>query len=411
MKLILNHYEKIKLIIFILLIASLPFYLFVSSILIIIATLLSLLKAYPFNSFDNVKLDELSVILISYFILELIGLSYTDKENIANGIFNLQKHLGLIFVPLVFFDFKINIRDRKILLFTFVISCFIASLICVIFNIFLSLSIYNMLFHDWRFSHERLSEPIGMSPAYFSMYLSISILIILNYFKENILFLSSIKKILITLLLLYFLVVVIALGARTITVTLMVIIILNMFQYARSQKSYKVLLLAVLVPFVFIGFIFLHPIVKTRFMDMMKSKYESTNYGSYFARSKIWGPGIEAIKENFWLGVGTGDDQIELEKKYIKYNYQEGVKNGYNMHNQYLQTLLSIGIIGLLIFLLVLFIQLKNGFIKRDLLYLSFLVLFMCGCITESMLCRQNGIILFLVFSFIFYKSEKELFC
>ena len=141
---------------------------------------------------------------------------------------------------------------------------------------------------------------------------------------------------------------------------------------------------------------------------MWHNKTEGSNYDSYFARTNIWKPGVEAIKENIWFGVGTGDDQMEMDKKFIKYNYLMGVQL-FNMHNQYFQVLLNFGIFGFIIFLISLFVQLKSSVFKRDLLYLSFLILFMCGCLTESMLCRNKGIIFFLVFSFIFYKSGKEI--
>jgi O-antigen ligase len=142
-------------------------------------------------------------------------------------------------------------------------------------------------------------------------------------------------------------------------------------------------------------------------MDMMKMSYENSNYGSYFARWKIWEPGIEAIKEHPWIGVGTGDHQSELDKKFIEYNYFEGV-GLFNMHNQYLQTLLTHGVVGLLILLSILFRQFRKAVLNRDSLYLSFLTLFSLGCLTESMLNRNKGFIFFVLFSFIFYKSSDS---
>jgi O-antigen ligase len=406
MKFIFNNYEKIKLTIFILLIVSLPFYHLISSVLIIIVTLITILRAYPFKHLKIASIDGLSIILICYFILELIGMAYTDKENVSNGLFNIEKHLSLLFIPLIFFDFKINAIHKRIILLAFSASCFIASLMCVIVNINISLIEYNTFMHEWRFSHSRLSEPIGIHPAYFSIYLGLSVLIILNELKEKISLFSSLQKTFTIFILFCFFIMIVALGSRTVTVALVAIIFGNMIVYAFSQKSYKILIVSAIVPLIFMGFVLINPVVKTRFIDIKATSYNNSNYGGLFARTKIWEPGMELIKENLWLGVGTGDDQTELDKKFIKYNYWEGVQ-AFNMHNQFLQTALNYGIVGLLLLLIVLFLQLKNAVWKRDLLYFSFLMLFICACLTESMLSRSKGIIFFLIFSFIFYKPDK----
>ena len=94
MEFILSKYEKIKLIIIVLLVASLPFYLFLSSILIMAGALISVINLHSFRDFNVKKLDLLSIVLIFYFLLELIGMTYTESENINIGMFNLQKHLG-----------------------------------------------------------------------------------------------------------------------------------------------------------------------------------------------------------------------------------------------------------------------------------------------------------------------------
>src|SRR6185503_3496218 len=97
------------------------------------------------------------------------------------------------------------------------------------------------------------------------------------------------------------------------------------------------------IPVILLGFIFINPVVKTRFTDLAHKRAEGSNYGSYFARLDIWLPGLEAIKENIWLGVGTGDHQMEMNRKYEKYNYTEGVRLEFNIHNQYLHTILNLG--------------------------------------------------------------------
>jgi len=404
MKIIFKNYDKIKLVIFILLAASFPYYLFINSSLIIAAVLLTFTKLFFIKDSFQYRFNKLSLILFAYYIIETISLLYTQKGNLNIAFFNLEKHLTLVVMPFVFYDFHATKRNVEIIQFIFVITSLIASLVCIIVNMNISIEQHNTYFYDWQFSHLRLVEPIGMHPVYFSMYICFSLLIVMHYLKSNFHKISISMKIIFLLLIFYFLFVITMSGARTLTVSIAAIIIGSLVIYGAMNKSFKLFFYAGLLLTSIVVFVLINPIVKTRFMDMTKNKYETTNYGSYFARTLLWVPGMEIIQENILFGVGIGDAQKELDKKFIQYNYIEGI--GMDMHNQYLQILLEVGVVGLFIYISMLCIQLRNSIKQKNLLYLSFLVLFIIGSITESMFCRQNGIIYFLFFSFIFYKSN-----
>lgn len=407
MNLIIKNFDTAKLIILTLLVASFPFHYHLSSVFIILCTIMCILKFYLCKDFNVRDFDSLSLIFIIYFIVECIGLVYTEKANLHIGLFTLEKHQALIFLPVIFFDYQSNERHRKILFSTFVVSCYIATVICIIGGVRSSLLLHGVYFYDWELTHDRLSNWIGLQAVYFAMYLCFSVLIIFNTLIDKKTYLSVFKKALLILLILHFLVVIVSLGARTITVVFIVVIIGNIAVHAFYRKSYSLLIAAAIIPTIISVVIYLNPILMMRFTDLKFSDYQTSNYGSYFARLNIWEPGLEAIRENIWIGVGTGDHQTELDKKYIKFNYPEGVENAFNMHNQYLQTLLNFGIIGFIVFLTIFLIQLKSAIVLRDLLYLSFLLLFMGGCLTETMLSKNKGIIFLIVFSLIFYKSKK----
>jgi O-antigen ligase len=402
----MDQYEKIKLTILILLVASLPYYLQISNVLIGLAALLTIARLVMMRRWSMLKIDALSLAIILYFVLEAVGLLYTEKENLRIGLFALDKHQGFILMPFIFSDVTLNIKSREKLLLSFVISCSVAALICIGVNLHQSIALYDQYFHEWLFSHDRVSEPIGMHAVYFALYLSFCILIVLNLLRQHYQSLSGTRLFLVFLLMIYLLVVIVALGGRTTTVALIIAVFVNLIFYARQLRSAKVYVCAALVPVVFAVFILLNPVVKTRFLDMLKDNYETSNYGSYFARTHIWVPGIDAIAENILVGVGTGDHQYKLNEKYLEHNYTEGVRLEFNMHNQYLQTALNFGMIGILLLLLIFIIQIKETVRQRDLLYASFLFLFMFACLTEAMLVVNKGTVFFLVFSFIFYNSK-----
>ncbi len=401
-----TNYNKIQLIILVLLVASLPFYLKISNVLIGLAATSSLLNIITQKRWHALRVNKLSLLIIGYFFLEVLGLFYTERQNLKIGIFTLDKHQSFILLPIIFLDFKISPSARKSIFLSFVTSCFIASLICIGVNLHESITLYDQFFHEWLFSHDRVSEPIGMQAVYFALYLSFCILILLDMLKEKYQTLSRMQIFFVALLLVYFLVVIVALGARTVMVGLILTILINLILYGRQMRSKNMYILAALVPFVFAVFVMLNPVVKTRFMDMLKDNYDSSNYGSYFARTHIWIPGIEAIRENILFGVGTGDHQSELNKKFLEHKYTEGVRLEFNMHNQYLQTALNLGLIGFSLLLFIFYIQVKEGFNRQDFLYLSFLLLFILACITEAMLVINKGTIFFIVLSYIFFNSK-----
>ena len=107
--------------------------------------------------------------------------------------------------------------------------------------------------------------------------------------------------------------------------------------------------------------------------------------------------GFEIIKDNpqtILHGLGFNSSQPSVIKKHKKYNLYPGYYE-YNFHNQYLQTTVELGILGLWLLLVCLY-QILNIYIKKHQLFpLLIFVLFLVLFITESYLMRQRGIIFF----------------
>jgi O-antigen ligase len=76
-------------------------------------------------------------------------------------------------------------------------------------------------------------------------------------------------------------------------------------------------------------------------------------------RKVIWNNGLKMVKENLLFGTGAGDIKMEFEKSVNNdesLNEQEKnlyINKKYNLHNQYLQTFATIGVIGLFLLLYV----------------------------------------------------------
>jgi hypothetical protein len=106
-----------------------------------------------------------------------------------------------------------------------------------------------------------------------------------------------------------------------------------------------------------------------------------------------------------FTGFGLGASQPEIEKKVHQHQLSLGYKI-FNFHNQYIQTFAELGIFGFLILVLILLVNLKNAIYNRNFLHLVFAVTMIVLLLTESMFCRQRGIIFFVILYCIFNSAE-----
>lgn len=107
----------------------------------------------------------------------------------------------------------------------------------------------------------------------------------------------------------------------------------------------------------------------------------------------------------FFTGFGLEASQAEIEKKVEEHQISLGYKV-FNFHNQYIQTFAELGVFGFLILVVMLVVNLKNAIYKRNFLHLVFALTMIILLLTESMFCRQRGIIFFVILYCIFNSAE-----
>ena len=129
---------------------------------------------------------------------------------------------------------------------------------------------------------------------------------------------------------------------------------------------------------------------------------QSKKQGVSDPRINLWSAAWIVIKKNSIIGTGTGDAQDELVKIYKKNNYKRELQENQNPHNQYLQTTVTLGIIGGLLLLIYLLTPFLMAFRKNDYLYLFFLALIILSFLTESILQTQRGTLFFGFFQSLF---------
>jgi len=102
-------------------------------------------------------------------------------------------------------------------------------------------------------------------------------------------------------------------------------------------------------------------------------------------------------RDQVWLtGYGINAGQAKIAQGQNRYFVYCGY-NTYNLHNQYWQTILELGLIGGLLLILILVQLARAGVKRRDFFYLGFAVLMAALMVTETYLWRQRGLIHFMI--------------
>ena len=153
------------------------------------------------------------------------------------------------------------------------------------------------------------------------------------------------------------------------------------------------------------------------------SNVKEEDFDNVTLRLFLWRIGIESVAEkNAWLtGTGNGDVHIVLNSKMRSYNVQDidnpdrderpGFYNA-NLHNMYVQTLVMLGLPGLIVFLLVVILPLFYIFkVSPYQPFLIFHVTSLLFMMQEAVLQTQAGIVFYMLISSIFwsiYYSNKH---
>jgi O-antigen ligase len=350
---------------------------------------------------------KIALLFISVYIIHIVGLIHSN--NIHQAFFELEKKFSLLLFPISFLlTPKLNQREIKIILMSFVISCLLTVIYC-----FLIASYSFIIYGDYSiFYYHKFSGIVGMHANYLSIYLIFSIAILVFINSKNILLTNHLEKIFFYIALIILTSAIILLSGRTqISLLFVGSSILMIYKLTKNNKfSSSIIKIVVLLSSLLIV-IFFSPFIKERFKSAI-------NYNNEYSLDKKWGEGqmrylmwssaLELIKREPFMGVGTGDVQDELQKKYIENNFYSLTffkETRFNAHNQFLETTIGLGILGIILFILSIIFPLILSFKQKNILYGFFLIHFAISCLTESLLERQNGIVFFALFNSFFFFS------
>jgi hypothetical protein len=127
-------------------------------------------------------------------------------------------------------------------------------------------------------------------------------------------------------------------------------------------------------------------------------------------RLEYWKTGLLLIKENFLLGVGTGDIKDEYKKKYEQTNSLLLPENRLEAHNTFLTFFITFGIIGFLYFTYVILHCTREIYNRLDFLGIAFMVILTSSFLIEDTLETQMGITIFsFLVCLVFLENKSKL--
>jgi O-antigen ligase len=351
----------------------------------------------------KIKFSGTQFLLLGFYLLCIFSLLWTD--NLDATITGLVRFLSYLVLPLAFAFNSNNSFNKEKIIEIFSKSLVFCAIYCVLvatINSIVNLDISFLFYH-------KLSSNLGdLNAIYLSVFISLGVSFFLIKKEKS-------KFEVFYLVFLGFFLILLS-SKLIISVTLIGVILY--FSQKRGFKKIKLKYLF-LIPIVTILFFF----ASSNFSKRVKVEFERTKINEVlnkkdFGHVYLWtGVGlrlfqtkafIEILQEQkkILFGFGLNNSQKTLNHKYEEYNLYSGFLN-YNYHNQYIQVFAELGVIGLSLLLLILYLILKNAIIYKDYFLLSFIILILVVCITESFLWRQRGMVFFIVISLLFNKSKK----
>lgn len=386
---------------------ALPYSIMLTSIAIIVMVVAWLMQPNLKHSLSKLKSSRWVITgTVLIYIMTALSLIYTKDKSV--GLFELEKGIALLLFPILFTasDRLSNEAIYKIL-WAFIIANLSLGLISIAHAsyCFFYKNVNIFFYHD-------LVEIFDSHATYYSLYLIFSLVALFYLYSKKQVPWSP--RLLVGGITFFFTIVICLLGARSTVFIFLLASLISIVIYAIKSRSI-VLGIGLTTGFFLVVFFVINnnSNLKQRLIQLKDYKYELSQnhiegYNGLTTRLAQWEASMSIVAEAPIFGVGVGDVQDNLQevykKNFLKYSYMEK----FNAHNEYVQTLLGLGFVGLIIFLFALAFPFYQAYKKKAIVYLCFIALFAYCCITESTLHVQKGIVFYSFFNSLFLSQMMK---
>jgi len=398
---ILSYYDKTKLINYLIIIYAFLLPISRSGISIITALLFLLwvldanLKERLHTVFNN-KTTQAIVLFFGFSIVSLLW-----SENKETGFITIITYWYLL--PIFIFSTHVKFEELFKIISAFLFGMLISEILS-----------YGIFFELWTLRHGSPMDPTPfMNHLQYAMFLTFASLLLFNRFF----FETQLKWRIFYFI--YFLTVTSNLflnGGRTghfaFAISIFVVGFLNI-----KNKFLAFFSMLALVSAIFFTAYHVSPVFKIRFdqaqVETSTISNDAANQynGSFGQRLGAWVVGIEIFKDHPILGTGTGSEMDALKEKIANQMPEmKMVENIAHYHNNYMAYIVSLGIIGLFLYLNIFYQVLKLDIQNKELSNLKyiFITVFSVASLVEYMFMAQFPLALFGLFVGIFISSSTQ---
>ena len=380
-----------------------PFYQKLIPLLIVLWAFTFLLIGIRKDFFLKIYNNKTALFILLFFLIHVISLLYT--ENLASGKFDIESKLSLLVFPIIMSNsicfYNKKVIDKFFLLF--IVGNLFASLYCL-FNAFYKWAYLDASFQ--YFTYVDLSH--FMHPTYFSMYLSTTLLGCFYLLSKHKL-LFNLRSVFYIFSILLFTVMIYLLSSKAGLIVLCLLIFYFAKFYFKNLK--KLILMAIVLLLIFSGIVASNDrfsSIKNSVLNTVQNKTtKSDNYSSSEQRIHVWKSTLELLKDNWLIGISAGDLKYKLTENHYSKKADPEKEKYLNAHNQYLESFLSVGILGIILLLSwmiypVLYLDYTYRFI-----IVGLLIIISINFVFESILNRQEGIT-FISFFWLLFASKNQ---
>ena len=348
------------------------------------------------------RMNIVTAAFMIFYLFFLIGVCFTN--DFANAMKVLEYRLSFIIIPILFV-----FRPR------FKIDLAYPILGLALGIVFISIVGFTKAFGVFQLTQNALTSFTSSNicvdhPTYYAAFTTVALAGVWFLYKKNFPGFTLLK---IIPFLLFAVVMILLSYSMSAILFLFVVAAFLLFKwiYKKFNKIAAVAMLVVTPVGVFIV-ITNTPALKDEFNNSTVALQEYTTNPMEFIQGQGEVPTGDKVRLIMWavtsreclahpLGVGTGNVDENLSQALLQVNQVEmSTKTQtneirYNPHNQFLQTALELGFLGLTIFLFILVKSAQWGIRSRNGLLVLVVSCLSFNCLFESMLQRQTGIVFF----------------
>ncbi len=376
---------------------SFPFGNFYGTVIIILLSVLWLLNG---NISSKIKRAFTHPLFITYTLLFLIQFVWLfNTEDFDRAFYLINCNASMFVLPLLFLTFdneRLKINGRNILI-ALIAGCFTISIVTLARGIYRyeTTGDWEMLFYS------KLTQNF-YHPGFMSIHFSVCIMVLLfdiigiekNFSEGRIL----LKSIITGWFILFLILLSTKIGLIALSLILLISISFGLIKVKNNLFRVTVLLIPVLL-----SWLIYKSEIGTRIENSIRALTSkdnlNTNEESTALRITALKTTAEIIKNNWLLGVGTGDVWPDLRRYYFVEGKSACLKERVIPHNQYLNSFAKHGIIGISVLLLLLIFPLIKSFNQKYWSGFLFMLLITLNCGVEDVFEVQNGV----VFTSFFY--------